>query len=549
MKRQLSEEASSQIKRLYEIKRGGFLSIGQSSKMNAMIDLIEGAKETAEPAVIPFLLPYCFHPWERVSESAVEVVEALHSLVPNSEMTWLDERVRTFYPPMRNEMAEYWYRLAPTSLSGNVALRSSPVLLSLCCGHHSGYVREKCLDLLQACPPDTSFTTTLIRANDWVQKVRLKAYTQLWVSLDLLTPNALVTNLPLIMQLSERGRGDHGQLLEKVEQICSSERCHDALFKAIETADRDVSRAAFQIAAQVEALAAGVLPITAEHGDNIIRIRSLRLAEKTLADDALLRYLNQSVKDRMISIQKISVYIMLQRFPEYAEEILVKLLTSRVCSLRELARFYLKRYGWNHFDHYYRKLLGEGRIDDVGVIQGIGECGNLDDWSEISSLLDDQRPKVRAAAITACGNLRPDGWQQTILERITASHPADIKAAALVIEKNRDDFPLHDLETAYRSASNNHAKNKLLKIVMQYQRWDSLGFLIRMYQIDDGNEVLGEKLQQWLGYHRKKQIFTLPPKRLLAELPTVISLLESEAVHSGLINEFRWLLSRGDCSK
>ena len=246
----------------------------------------------------------------------------------------------------------------------------------------------------------------------------------------------------------------------------------------------------------------------------------------------------------MVTIRKNSIYILLQRFPEEAEEMLVPLLTSRVYSLREFARFYLKRYGWGRFDYHYRKILSEGRSDDVGVIYGMGECGNQDDWPELSGLLDNQLPGIRAAAITACGNLRPDGWRQTILGQVTATHPSDIKAAALVIEKNRGAFSLHDLETVYCSTRDDYAKSKLLKIVMQHQRWESLGFLIRMYKIDVSNEVLGEKLQQWLRHHRKKQIFTFPPKEVLVELPDVIPLLEREAVHRGLVNEFRWLLSR-----
>ncbi len=127
---------------------------------------------------------------------------------------------------------------------------------------------------------------------------------------------------------------------------------------------------------------------------------------------------------------------------------------------------------------------------------------------------------------------------------MVADHPADIKAAGLVIEKSGDQFTLNNLEAAYISARNDYARNKLLTLVMQYQRWVSLGFLLRMYKEYPDSAMLSTKLQQWLKHHRKRQIFTKPPKQLLADLPDAIRLMKGDAANSGLVEEFQWLLER-----
>jgi len=528
MKRNLSERSSSLLKDLYSLRMGEF-SLKARDNVNRSIQLLKDLDALKEAAVIPYLLPFCLHNQQAVSMQALLTVESMYALVPVTEKNWLDERVRGFYPPGGNfTKVTDWYNLTPELLLRHDA-SVSDIFLGLCSSHQNGFVREKCLELLWQKRSALLMTTALTRVNDWVGKIRTKAYTYLWESLENTSVDELVYQLPAIFQIVSKGRDDHQKLLDKVRGAFSFDGYQKELLKALMSPNRQVARSVFKLAANIERLNDPLLASSSAHPDSIIRIWALSLARQKLARDALFDYLQKSVCDPLLSIRRNSLHCLIEVYRENAEKYLEQALLDCTYSLRAFARFYLKQFGWDEFASYYReKVNSEGSLK-VAAILGLGECGDKSDWKFISDFLNHRFPKVRAASIFTCGKLKPDNWKETITTAITREHPADVKAAAVVVESNLIEFSIEDLGMVFDQLKYEPAAHKILNIIAKYERWASLDYLLSKYlEGCDWRDIVRERLYHWLSNYGYNSVFTRPRREVVGKLIQVLSLLDED---------------------
>jgi len=132
---------------------------------------------TGELAVVPELLPLALAgPLEWLPDVRAALAALTWPALPDL-LPALDARLREGYlaPPASHNS---WWDLTPASL-GHLAVETDHdlLLVGLCASHPNGHVREQAVVRLAHSNPDVALPFLLLRVNDWVPAVRLRART------------------------------------------------------------------------------------------------------------------------------------------------------------------------------------------------------------------------------------------------------------------------------------------------------------------------------------------------------------------------------------
>ena len=161
---------------LQEIVMASSAPIGRTDRLIAAIEQMAACQE---PAFIPALVSFLLDEDTSIVCSAETAIATLYAALPASHLPALDEAMRSYggylYPV---KWMLRWQNIPPEQV--NTLIRADPqscvLLLGLACCHASGYVRRNavaCLD--QQVRTGTELPFLLLRLNDWVAPVRLRA--------------------------------------------------------------------------------------------------------------------------------------------------------------------------------------------------------------------------------------------------------------------------------------------------------------------------------------------------------------------------------------
>jgi hypothetical protein len=244
MKSSLSEHAEKLIRSLYTEK--GFP--GSLVDPDQQESLIQQIAETAEPAVIPDLLPILITGNKRAILACAKAIHQLLQQLQPADFARFDEYVRLGYSNWRVPR-EPWYTIKTKDVSHLASMGEMSVsLLGLASCHTDGYVREEALRDLGKMETGAELPFLFIRANDWVEVIRSSARKMI---LERIRPDYsrhLLIWLRLALRLGKAGRGDHAAIIEALRKLFESQEAHQTLYTGFHSQDRFVRRFCYEIA-------------------------------------------------------------------------------------------------------------------------------------------------------------------------------------------------------------------------------------------------------------------------------------------------------------
>jgi hypothetical protein len=393
------------------------LTAGGSRSSN--VARIRDIAALGECAVIPYLAPML------VAGSTAEIAavgEAIASLLNNAtteDLFRLDVSFREYAFCTQDDSP--WRRFDVSRIPRGDHSAASSVLVKLLSMHANGRVREAAVMSLDAIHDGTEIPFLLLRLNDWVPQVRARARAVVAARMTPESARSFVVALPFLVRLLGARRADHQDLLNSIAKvITASPDARDALIVAMSGDDRGLRRAALRVATFGNAtdFEAFILP-GSKMADPVIRLFVARAAAAALPDSERLALLLSFANDSFAPVRQVALVALAANYPKDAEPSLEWAVRDRSASIRDLARFQLRKRHEVDFAHIYREaLICASVVRLVVAIAGLGEVGAPSDAESILKFLSHRSARVRRASVRAVAQLGGETFLRDVLPRL-----------------------------------------------------------------------------------------------------------------------------------
>jgi len=370
-------------------------------------DKEEIARVAASTAVRDVVGLLRFFPPEshRLGEAASAAAEQLLRRTEPAEMLAFDQWSRGGWLP-KGPPAPKW---AAVRLGCAEWARRHPAVVVLASMHANGFVREQAVRLLDQLNDGFELPVLLVRTNDWNGVVQAAAlavvarrvrvdYGAHWIRCI-----ALVDRL---RGLRRRGT-DLARLLRRIDALLSDPALRSRLATAFATGDHATRRAAQRIFLSLPIdEAAPHLLLATNDGDARIATECARAicARATAGDDVI----EQLVTHRLPGVRVMALQTLARLAPERARPRFELALLDGGRSVRELARYELSRATTRDFAAYYREAIQErSGAERMAALEGLAECGTIDDVPILEQHVRDSSARVRVAAVCGLGRIDP----------------------------------------------------------------------------------------------------------------------------------------------
>jgi HEAT repeat protein len=473
-----------------------------------------------EPLTLGYVLPYAFDTRRAVARAAARAVSSILNRVPVSELPWLDEQLRA-----RSTWGSTWFGMTPADLDFHERFGSEAgALLGLATCHPSGYVREAGLKALQQTRDGSELPFVLIRLNDWVLPVRALAMSLMQDRIRTEYARQLVTVLPLVIRLRSTQRTNHAQTINAILGVLRLPESRDALLQGTKSADRQIRRMAFELAAEggaqpVETLFKAALADNDPH----IRLWAARDLAASMPDDALDVALEALEKDRIMAVRREALELRLARRPESVKAKLLASLCDRSTGIRSFCQYHLR----TRFQHDpvvdYRISIDAKAAKLPYALAGLGEVGEPSDIARVEPFLTDSRPRVRAAATRTLGRLSKEPPIPPLLRAVQDESPSVSREGRDALRRIAFRVPVDDLRDAFRNSRHAHVRKYALSLLATADLWDGAPTLIAASADaqDDLRRMGRALLGAWL--FRTNRVWVVPTGRQLEQIQDALT--------------------------
>jgi len=401
-----------------------------------------------------------------------------------------------------------WARLKPAelpNLAKSAASRSS--IAGLATFHENGHVREAAVRYLNEIDDGSEVPFLLLRLKDWVDPVRDAAIAAIQRRL---TPSRLghfVRNIYIIFRLTEWKRAGRDDVVRWLMGQLVEEQNQQTLRSLLESPDALIRRPAFRLALEIGGENCKCLVLAGlKSEDVVLRVRAARHVRQSFQQGELIEILPLMEQDKSMPVRREALLTRLDRQPESAAFWLEKALLDRHASMRELARFYLRRSGRSEFADVYRQALAEDLKNSV-ALAGLGENGTNADIPLVRPFLCSRITRERVAAVRAFASLGGEEVRDELMVMLPDDKTRVTLAAAKGLENHLDAVSPSMLWARFGGDTRTHVRRALLDLSSQMGGWSSLPVLIRLAA--DSDTALAERARL-LVMGRLNQVFTTP---------------------------------------
>src|SRR5690606_38122519 len=185
-------------------------------------------------------------------------------------------------------------------------------------------------------------------------------------------------NLYLLFRLLDKQRAEHSQLVALAVQQFVQPEHRSMLLEALASSDRYIRRNVLRLSMATSGTdLAELIRVRTQSSDEVIRLWAIRQATTVFKEQDLDGLLAQAKHEAFLPVRREVLNVRLEHFPEQADECLRFALFDRSPSMRELARFYLRKRGVTDILRMYQDKLKTVKLDVA--ISGIGETGERAD--------------------------------------------------------------------------------------------------------------------------------------------------------------------------
>jgi HEAT repeat protein len=454
--------------------------------------------ELRELASVMFLIEFAADPDQEVARTARAAVAALTAAVPRSELPRLDDRVR-------GGMSTYGVPTGRWPEPLSLDLRDEPAVacLGLVSCTWDGHVREAAVARLARAPVPLALPWLLLRVNDWVPAVRIRATTAVLGFMDAVNAPALVANLELVMRLESCGRADHAPLIGAVSTLLREPAARPAVLEGL----RHDARGVREVCADLLLGARDVDPVDIARRvrrDPAVGVRLLtaRACRQRLDQRAYAPAFELLAADPFPVVRAEMLEGLAERDAARAQQVLPPALFDRSAAVRYTVRHLLTRLSpaLDVRAAYHERLPRATGSDLTACLLGLAETGAGPDAATVRPFVSHPRSSVRAAAVRALAHLAPNAEADLFLQLVHDRSAGVSRAAAEALRSRLHLLGSDALWQAFERDETPHVRRRLLSLFARLSKWRQLNYCLRAVTLSAGDQrrVAVAAVEKWL---------------------------------------------------
>jgi HEAT repeat protein len=508
-------------------------------------DLLLQIGLAGEPAAVVDIIPFVLSESREVARAAADAVDKLLVTLLPHELAQLDSIFRVRSPYLGRYRME-WHKLMPSDLSRLESCASNSVaLLGLASFHSSGYVREEAVRRLDRMSGGAELPFLLIRQNDWVQNVREAALRAVTSRLSPSYAVSFAANLPLVTRLEQTERADHRQFVKAIGGLLKSPECRDALLTTLDSPDRLVRRSGFKLAVDATGSdLSSIMERALSDEDTVIRLWAARKIASDFAGAVLDKFLALMRRDRFMPVRREALRAFVSRLPERAPQELRRALLDTHASMREEARYQLRKTENIDVASFYRQALkSDENVGLYAAVSGLGESGSASDDTLLIEYTQRESAKVRSAAIKALSRLNGGEHHSTFINALQDEMPGVSREARKALSGRLNVIGGEPLWEIFNSSTLPFVRRNVMYLFSRLGKWDSIYFLTKAAA--DSDDEIAERSRLYIGrwLMRFNLSFSAPSREQLARLEGALA--ECGHVLNENVREQVWFSMKG----
>ena len=465
------------------------------------------------PFSVPSIFQFLFSLNTKLSQETAQTVHDLMSKVKPEEWTEL-------YPSYQNIQVMTvqldFLRHFPDDLAVD--------LLGVASLNGDGYVRQAAIRHLQTIDSPKKIVFIMLRLADWVSQVRETAKLAITDCLTTDYVQSFLSYACVFDWMNRVTRVDLSPVRNQIINYLTSSPSRQHVESALDDPDRRVRRFCYRILLQTPLVKSEIVEKGTKDADpeiHWIMFQNIR----NISEDCLVQYLAYFLG---YSSPKVCVSAMMAipkgHWQEF-KDVVFENMFSTSSSVRNTARFVLKEHGFTAFAEEYRKRIAAGLLTP-GVLSGLGETGNSDDFAILKAHVSNSRASIRSAVIAGLHRLNVDQSVSYLIEALNDPSSNVKRVSRVLLCKDC----CYDREAVRRILKNGTFSSKVsaLKVLCYSLSWDALEDIL--VTLPDRNEMV--RKTAWSTYarwyrHRTLRNWAVPSQGVLARIEEELKRLGS----------------------
>lgn len=485
-----------------------------------IVALLERIAERGDPAPLFFVARALRESDPQVRDAAARALRDLLARLPDRFLANPSGYVRYAH---WYAIGEFWEGLRPDTIDewliGDASCQAA--ILGLISSHSNGYVREAAVRRLSQIDSGDEVPFLLGRLNDWVDVIAETARAAVLARLNSPRWPAFVARLPLVLRLLEVRRRDLASIAHGVVDRLLQPEHDDILRRAIHHSDDHTSRLLTRLGlATTGEGPARLIRHALESSDLMVRAFAAQRAGEVLPIEELTPWSVKLLRERFMPLRRagweMAAQLAERQSTAAATEVWRGALLDRSASIRELARFWLRRLGGCDPAEFYRQAFdaAEASGADLGreVVLGLAETGERADLTRLLPLLAHPRPGVRRAAARGVGRIDEPDVAPRLAELLLDASPGVVREAERQLQSRVEYLPGDRLIAAIDAAPSPRTARSVVRLLVAKGKWASLPWLLRLVNSSnvDAATLARQAVIAWFSPPACNSVFTRP---------------------------------------
>ena len=519
--RKLPEEIAKVVVQLHELRTSNSF-LGQRLREQSILALLYKLEAANAPGTLPCIAKFLVSPTQIVRKTAVEVIGKLIRNVDPYELIRLSDSVCWSYEWVIDDK---WERLKPSDvvgLAGSPSEAGYSGVLGILSFHRSGHVRQEAIRCLSRITDGSELPFLIIRQNDWVQPIAKEAQQAVGQRISGSNLPHFVRCMRLTLHLESLKRYDHGNAIRRMISILCMPEHQDLLHSAIASSDRKVRHQIIRhVFDQPGEHQLRTLVSAVNSTDPSVRASCCRHLN-IIGDSELFSAIQAKlVREPFMPIRREALEQKVKRFPEQFEQIWTNALYDSSRSIRELARFMLRK-----IDIDQTKMVAMYRLaisiqpELFAALEGLAEVGDLSDTLIFRERLSHRLPTRRAAAIRGLSRILKEDAIAELLPYLNDESPCVVRAVRKAIGPFAYLIDPGKLESLAVAAISFYSRKNAVDLIFALGKWQSIPWLLRVAaNADPATAQYAErKLLRWFEPPECNRVFTRPTDQNKADI-------------------------------
>lgn len=391
----------------------------------------------------------------------------------------------------------------------------------------NGHVRQEAIRELQKTISPRKIPYIMLRLGDWVPQVRERAESAFIECLKKGHAEAFMSYTYILDWMTRVERVDLSGIHDKIIDYLTSSTSKEYLMQALDHADKRVRLFSYKALLSKSPYEPELIERGAKDPNQGIR-RIIFQNIINLPGENPTKYLPVFIQDSSAKISSSAMMAIPEgQWPDF-RSIIFENMFSNSPSIRNTARFLLKRHGFSVFADEYRKRI-ESELISPGILSGFAETGSKDDFVILKHYANHPKSKIRSATIAGLYRLDAEQTIPYLIEALRDSTARVRRTSSNILCKYRR-FDRDSVRRVLRDGTS-ASKVSALKVLCDSSSWDAIEDIFLM--ITDGDETV--RITAWNHYvkwllKRSVNNWVKPSQSVLCSLEAKIEELNSKTM-------------------